>query len=277
MERPLNKMGMKQGLRWGLVLALAPMGLAHAGTCEFSGLANAGIEVSTWNETNADDGRHLVRENGELRRETLGVRARCRAWESTLTLSHAVGSRWYDGMTNRGAEFHTDSGVSHLEGAVQVLGAVSPNWSLGARLSDRTMRRTIESRGEVLGYPEHYRFHQAALGAKFDAPGPGGLQWSAQAWLGGGPSGTVDVRLPGFDPASLTLGANRMARLVFEVSRPFGNAGWSWQARAIHQQDRWRQGPAQALPRGGLLAGSALQPESRLTTAVIEGGVSYRF
>lgn len=232
---------------------------------------------SQWQEFNAQ-GQRLVDETGWLHGATLALAGDCTAWQWQAQWSHASGTRHYNGVSSVGAALQTRSQIQRNQ--LQLTGwlPMASTWALGTRLGWTQLDRDIASVGPVQGYPEHFRYADVAVGARFAVVEPNGTQWAVQAWLGGGPAGTLHLQLPRTDAANLRLGSSQKAQLGLTWERPASVLqGLSWHAGAQLQFERMRAGPSQALTRNGLLVGAAAQPQTRQTSAGLDVGLLYRF
>lgn len=236
-------------------------GTAAATVCDKLELGTlAGVQHSQWEESNAN-GVSLVRERGTLTSAGLQAAVRCSELDWTAQWTHSQGQRAYDGVTTTQAPLQTHS---QLRAQALVLAAWLPlrqGWSLGSRLGYRQIQRNIASSGNVLGYPERFRYFQAALGARYQAVFGERLRLTASGWLGGGPGGHVAVDLPRADPLTLPLGASTLLELGLQLDG--GQArlpGWAWQLGVTYRREQTRAGAPQLLTRNGVPVGVALQP-----------------
>lgn len=226
-----------------------------------------GVASSRWHEQDAQ-GRTLVRERGQL--PTLGLQASttCGAWTFAGHAALTGGQRGYDGVDSRGAALHTHSDLHDLHLTMDLLRAITPDAAVGVRLGHREIRRDIRGTGSVLGYPERFRYAQVALGARHVWRLTPALQLGVSGWLGGGPGGHMDLRLPTADAARLTLGASRYAQATLRLENTPGADAppqWHWGVELDWRHERLRGGPVTTLVRNGAPVGGAAQPATRLS------------
>ncbi|APW39224.1 hypothetical protein RD110_20055 [Rhodoferax koreense] len=261
-----------------LACALAPPALA--GSCGSPVLdANVGTERSRWSEFDGAGGR-LVKEGGWLKTVTVGAGLECAGWTWQGHVQHAQGNRDYDGRSNNGAPLQTSSDIRRQRLDLQAWRPGSEALAFGAQLNWTMLDRDIAGVGWVKGYPEQFRYLQAAVGARYAVSDIAGMRFGVEAWLGAGPAGHVTVQLPGFDEARLRLGRSQWARLGLSLSSTEAApqvAGWGWQLRLDLRQENTRAGQPQPLYRHGVLAGGAVQPKFRQTSVGLDAGLRYRF
>lgn len=268
--------GRLRGLFFWALAAAVPQ--AHALDCRPPALAAiGGQDMSRWEEFDARE-RSLVRERGQLTRLGLAGHIDCGALEGAAQLSRSRGQRAYAGETNFGSPFQTTSQLETRELRLHGLGALTERWALGARLGYREIDRTIEGRGNVLGYPERFAYWQGALGARFQTPLTDGVRLSLSHWVGGGPRGTVRVDLPNADPLTLPLGSSRVREWNLQLSGGNPSAsGWSWQAALDWRREEMGAGEARAVWRNGIPIGGANQPRTQQRLRSLTAAGVYRF
>lgn len=253
-------------------------GAAQACTAPTLGAA-MGVATSRWQEQDAQ-GRTLVRERGNL--PTLEMRATtaCEGWTLAGRAALASGRRGYDGVDSRGAALHTHSDLHDLQLSIDLLRTVAPDTAVGLRLVQREIRRDIRGTGTVLGYPERFRYAQLALGAQHRWRLTPSLQLGVTAWLGGGPGGHMDLRLPTADAARLSLGASRTAQATLRLGNtPAADAAdrWQWGAELGWRHERLRAGPVTTLVRNGVPVGGAAQPATKLSQLSLQATLGRQF
>jgi hypothetical protein len=281
MPSTFGEQGRNSGLFYGLVMLAAGWGgAAWSADC---GLPVAGAQLgvtrSTWEETSAL-GRLLVREQGTLRRASVTADGACQGWQWRLALARSTGERAYEGVSNTSAPIQTHSGLAITDASAQGWTPAWSGWSGGLRLTHRRIDRDIASTGTVRGYPERFAYWQAATGIRQVWALTPTLVLSGDGWLGGGPAGTMALRLPNADATELTLGSSRVAELGLQISSAASapdQTGWSWHARIDYQWQRMAAGPVKTLMRNGIPVGGAAQPATRQKTAGLGAGVQYRF
>lgn len=237
----------------------------------------AGPLRSQWREYGAR-GDLLVQELGTLQQAGVVATGQCAGWQVGARFAQARGSRHYAGLSTTGLGVESSSQVRQSELGIETLAHLSPRWQWGLRLAQHRLHRDIASAGPVQGYPEDYRYWLGAAGLQFNTGGGPGWQVGAEAWLGAGPAGRLDIKLPNADPASLALGRSRSAELAAQLRwSPAEPSRWQVNARvqwAVVESDA---GPAQALTRNGVLVGGAAQPRSRQSTLGLGVQVDARF
>ncbi|TNF62513.1 MAG: hypothetical protein EP306_03065 [Burkholderiales bacterium] len=250
-----------------VVTGLALSGPAAAIDCRGSALELAlGPERSHWEELDAD-GDSLLTERGWLTRTGLAAGVRCGAtqWEALWT--HSTGHRAYDGQTTTGVPVQTRSRL-RID-ALSVTGFVPLGegaWAIGGRAGWRQTDRLIASTDTAQGYPERFRAWQLAAGVRWRLHQARGWRLSATGWAGGGPAGTLAVRLPRADPLTLPLGSSRLLALGLRLeggAASDARAGWSWQLGLDAQSEVTGAGAARPVTRNGVPVATARQPEIR--------------
>jgi hypothetical protein len=264
-----------------LTLAGAASANAPAGfDCNAPALgASTGVTRSVWEEASAT-GRRLVREQGTLTRYGISADGACGAWQWRLALARSTGQRAYDGVSTTNFPIQTTSDLTITDASAQIWAHSLQNWSAGMRLNQRRLDRRIAGTGPVLGYPERFSYWQAAAGLRRELALAPGWVVSAEGWLGGGPGGTLDLRLPNADAAELKLGKSRLAEIGLQIESPalpVHLTGWSWHARADYQWQRMAAGDANVITRNGIPIGGAAQPETVQKALALSAGVRYRF
>lgn len=237
-----------------------------------------GVQHSQWQEFNAQ-GRKLVDESGLLRRVGLRLDGACTDWQWVAQWAQASGSRDYDGVSSANQPIQTTSRLRTQQLQLEAWLPVDPHWAWGTRLGWTQLDRDLASVGNVQGYPEQFRYVQAAMGGRYTLADLGGLRWTLSGWLGGGPGGTLYLQLPNTDAAHLRLGRSQLAQLGVQLELPAAEArsGWSWRLGWQVQQEQMQAGPAQAITRNGILVGGAAQPKTRQTSMGLDGTLRYRF
>lgn len=271
-------------LAQGRFCGLFALGAASAGAWALDCAAPqpsavVGVERSRWQEFNSQ-GRRVVDETGVLHRAGLRLDGDCSALQWAAQWSQARGTRDYDGVSSTNQPLQTHSRLQTTQAQLALWSPWNEDLALGARLDWTQVDRAIASVGRVQGYPERFRYLQAALGARYRLADLGGLQWTVQGWLGGGPGGQLRLSLPGADVARLDLGRSQWAQLELQLQPavlPSPLPGWNWQLRLQWQQEQMHAGTSQAITRNGLLVGGAVQPQTRQTRTGIEAGLQYRF
>lgn len=240
---------------------------------------DAGVWRSRWEEFNAQ-GRKLLREEGALQTQGLSLDSDCGAMHWTGRISQVKGWRNYDGVSSTDMPLQTNSKIEQQQARLVVLREVAEAWSLGASLGYRRIQRDIAGVGRVEGYPERFDDWQAAAGLRYALADWQGLKVVAEAWLGAGPKGSMLLRLPHADPATLRLGPSRMAQLGLQVSGKLAGGladRWGWQLRLEQVAERFAAGAGQAIFRNGILIGGAAQPEIHQSALSLLGVMRYSF
>ena len=241
--------------------------------------AHTGLTRSQWDETSAQ-GRLLVHERGTLKSAGITADGACERWQWRLALTRSTGVRAYDGVTSTNFPLQTSSDISITDASAQVWTPAIAQWSGGLRVNYRQLDRDIAGVGLVRGYPERFTYWQASAGLRHEVALGDGLVVTGEGWIGGGPAGTMLLRLPNADPAQLTLGASRLAEIGLQIGSPArapGDAGWSWHARVDYQWQAMAAGPATTLFRNGVPVGGAAQPATRQQALGVGAAAHYRF
>jgi hypothetical protein len=234
------------------------------------------VEESRWQETGST-GRRLVSERGTLRGVSLSLGMRCDGFDGLVRVLRASGSRDYDGVTSANAPIRTRSDVEQSGVELQGFVPLGANWSGGGRTTLRRTDREIIGVGRVQGYSERFVNADLAVGARF-AMAPGAAwSWAALAWLGVGPPGRVDLRLPGTDSAELRLGASRSLEFELQAKGALAAPGWQWQARLVHRREKWQAGEPQVITRQGVPVAGAVQPATRQSAWRLQAGLRFDF
>lgn len=267
--------GRSSGLFYGLVFAATTWaGPAWSLDCAAPAWgAQTGLTRSQWDETSAQ-GRTLVRERGTLKSAGITADGACARWPWRLALTRSTGARAYDGVTSTNFPLQTSSSISITDVAAQVWTPALARWSGGLRVNHRQLDRDIASVGLVRGYPERFGYWQAAAGIRHETALGEALVLTGEAWIGGGPAGTMTLRLPNADPARLTLGSSRLVEIALQLGSA---AGWSWHARLDYQWQAIAAGPVATLFRNGVPVGGAAQPATRQQALGVGAAVQYRF
>lgn len=240
---------------------------------------DAGVWHSRWEEFNAQ-GRKLLREEGTLQTQGLSLGSDCGAMHWTGRISQVKGWRGYDGVSSTAMPLQTSSKIEQQQAKLVVLREISQTWSLGASLGYRRIQRDIAGVGLVEGYPERFDDWQAAAGLRYALADWHGLQVVAEAWLGAGPKGSMLLRLPHADPATLRLGPSRMVQLGLQIGGKLSGGltdRWGWQLRLDQVAERFAAGAGQAIFRNGLLIGGAAQPETHQSALSLLGVLRWDF
>ena len=269
----------------GLLAVACLSGAAVAGPlCGAPVLAlDGGVQRSHWEEFNAQ-GRSLLREDGTLQVLGLSLGSDCSGVRWSARVGHAQGTRSYQGVTTLDAPIQTASRIEQTLGQIEALSPVGRNCSLGGRLGYRRIARDIAGVGDVLGYPERFADWQAAAGLRCTVAQSPALMLTLETWLGAGPQGTLLLRLPQADPATLRIGGSRLVQLGAQVGGRLATPGlaarqdaWTWQARLDYVAERFAAGASQAIFRNGVLVGAAAQPATRQSALRLEGALQYHF
>ncbi|MBA4342815.1 MAG: hypothetical protein C0423_11775 [Methylibium sp.] len=246
---------------------------------------------SRWDESDAQ-GRRLLRESGTLAGARFGLALRCAGWHGEADAGWRAGQRDYRGLSSSGAAIRTHSDIEERSLRVSLWRPLLPpsggrtELALGLRGEWRSLDRDLTSVGPVQGYPEQHRQAALALGLAAQqgnsSSAPAGWHWGAELWLGGGPRGTVDVRLPTADAARLRTGRSVFGEAALSLrsaSFAAGNrpAGWAHELRLSVRDERIAAGPSAPLWRHGVLVGSASQPRHRLVDAGLQATVVWRY
>ncbi len=288
-------------LLWGAASAALAGCISSLDSAEPWAALDAAVEHSRWQELDAQ-GHSLVRETGTL--QVLGLSVgldrgqaadhACQPLRWVLRLSHAQGRRDYQGVSSSQVPIQTASAIGRNMAQLLALQALTDAWSVAGRLSYRQTLRAMADSGPVLGYPERTTDWQAAATLRYGnqlGPGPGlglapgqGWRWSAEVWLGAGPRGSLLLRLPQADPASLVLGRSRLVQwgLVLESAEKDAayadlSKGWSGQLRLDYLFEQFGSGESTVIRRQGLPIGGAAQPAARQSALSLQAALRYRF
>lgn len=262
--------------QWLATLLLVAASSARA-ACQTPWLAlDAGIEGSRWEETGSL-GYTLVNESGTLRSVSLSLGTACDGFDGLVRVLRASGHRGYEGVTSVNAPVRTRSEIEQYGVELQGFVPLSAHWSGAGRAALRRTDREIIGVGRVQGYPERFVNAEVAAGARF-AMAPGAdWHWSAVVWLGAGPPGRLELRLPGTDPAELRLGASRSLELDLQAQGALAAPGWQWQARLTHRREEWQAGEPQVVTRQGVPVAGAVQPATRQSAWRLQAGLRIDF
>jgi hypothetical protein len=241
--------------------------------------ASAGLEHSRWDESGAQ-GRALLHEAGTLRTLGLGVGGQC--WDAPwqASVQQGRGTRQYRGVTVSNAPVDTESAITQYRLEFSALQPLGPALAAGARLGYHRIHRQIASAGVAQGYPERYTYWQAAAGAQLALHQGDAWQLVAQAWLGGGPPGRLQLQLPHADTALLRLGSSRLQQIgltLLDRAPADTQARWHWVALLDFRRERFGAGPAQVVKRQGVPIGGAAQPATRQLSSAIAVTVQHPF
>jgi hypothetical protein len=243
-----------------LAATLLAAGAPAAADCPAPWVAlGAGVEKSRWEETGSQ-GRRLVEESGTLRGASVSLGARCGGFDGLVRVAQAVGSRDYDGVTSANAPLRTRSDIGQFGVDFRGFVPLATHWSAAGRAVLRRIDREIASVGRVQGYRERFSNAELAAGARVATEPGAALSGSVVAWLGVGPPGRMELRLPGFDPAELRLGASRSLEFELQAGDARVAPGWHWQTRLGYRRERWQAGESRVLTRNGVPAAAAVQP-----------------
>ncbi|MBK4735091.1 hypothetical protein [Noviherbaspirillum pedocola] len=240
-------------LALGGALVCAP---AHA-QWEFH--AAAGMRQAETRELNRN-GDRLVHERGSLPGIEVGAARVFGDWKLGASGEIYGGRLDYDGRTQAGAAFATDTGTTQSRISIEVARRLSDALSLVGALEWDHWRRDIEGRGAVLGLRERYDAWR--------------LLGGAQVRLGQWPLGSASLRgllvlsapermqvrfeQDVFDTATLDTSNGVGARLALGLSRI---AGSGLDVEANYEWLRVARSDDAPLRRNGVVAGSVAQPE----------------
>jgi hypothetical protein len=238
---------------------------------------------SRWTETGAD-GRQLLREAGTLTGAALTLAAYCGRWQAELDLAARHGTRDYAGQSNGGMPVSTTASIEAQQLRLTALRFLEASqaggaWQAGLRVEVQRTARELASVGAVLGYPETHYQASLAVGLRGHGALPAassGWQWQSELWLGAGPTGRIELRLPHADAVTLRSGTSRSLEAAMGISHAMAS-GWEGGFRLSWREQRIAAGAASALWRGGVLVGAALQPEHRLGDAGLQLWLGRRF
>ena len=274
--------------RLGLLLLLVGLGAQQALACDGQPVATslqAGPTStdSRWTETGAD-GRQLLREAGTLTGAALTLAAHCGRWQAELDLAALHGTRDYAGQSNGGMPVSTTARIEAQQlrlTALRLLDAspMGGAWQAGLRVELQRTARELASVGAVLGYPETHYHASLALGLRGHGVLPAassGWQWQSELWLGAGPTGRIELRLPHADAVTLRSGTSRSLEAAMGISHAMAS-GWESGLSLSWREQRIAAGAASALWRGDVLVGAARQPEHRLADAGLQLWLGRRF
>lgn len=270
------------------LLLVAGGGAAAAGCASPEPGAALWLSHSRWDENDAQ-GRRLLRESGTLAGARLGLAMRCEGWHGEADAGWRGGQRDYRGLSSSGAALRTQSDIKERSLRVSLWRPLLPpsggrtELALGLRGEWRGLDRELMSVGAVQGYPEQHRQAALALGlAAQQGSASIGWHWGAELWLGGGPRGTVGVRLPTADPAQLRTGRSTFGEAAFSLrsarfaarDRP---PGWAHELRLRLRDERIAAGPSTPLWRHSVLVGAASQPRHRVIDASLQATAVWHY
>lgn len=252
---------------------------AHGHMCnEVAFSPELGTESSRWEEFSRT-GKHLVAEHGRLYSKGLMLSARCSVGDWSLAWSESSGSRDYSGVSNTGQPATTVADIRQqkITGSAHV--KAWEDVKFGGRVVHSAFHRNLQSTNTAVGYPEHFRFNELAVGVRYKKSL--GEHWVLQAdyWQGRIIPGQSKVAIPSFTPTTLQLGAGRSREIGFslEPKQHANEQGWTWSAALLVRHEKIEEGAPQALYRGSRLVASAVQPEIRLRTSQFLAKVNYAF
>lgn len=229
---------------------------------------------SDWQEFDAS-GRRLVHEFGILRGPEFVAGWRCGDWRFEARVSQFDGTRAYDGQTGGGVPAMSQSALRQQKGYLQASWRVTETWQLGGRLSGQTLWRDIASTAGASGYPERYDWAILSWGTQWETTlGPG--QLTLAAWRGSQSSSSMQVNLPGFDPAALPLGALHQTELALGWRTQLSPA-WHFHVHVRSLRTDMGAGADKIITRGGLPAGVAHQPRTSMVDRPLMIGLGYEF
>lgn len=259
-------------------LAAAACALSAQADCRApDAAASLGLAQSRWQEIDAD-GSELVQERGVLALQTLDIGLRCDTLRWQAQWQQLQGQRDYDGQTSSGAAARSTSGLRIRRLQLQALYPLNSQWSLGLRARATDIDRDIAGTAQALGYPEHFQYWQAGLGAQFSQAFSERSRLLLEAWFGFGPGGRLRLRLPVADEAELALGASRAASLQLAWEGEFETSPqWSWHTGLLVSREAIDAGAPSALLRNGVPFGAARQPRTVQSEGQWRAGLQYRF
>ncbi len=214
-------------------------------------------------------------ESGRLNGTELHISHRFGDWSWSGQWAQQQGSRDYLGETSLGQPIATNVAIS-----MRTLGASAayhwtPALSAALRLEHRRTDRIIASVGTAAGYPEQFNWLLASVGVRGQLELPGS-QLHGSVWWGLGPPATMQLSLPGRDPANLSSGRITQSEVQLAWVTPLGtdaslrvNTGW--------QETSVAEGVAAVILRSGVPVATARQPHTRMTHRPLGVGLEVRF
>jgi opacity protein-like surface antigen len=221
--------------------------------------AAAGLRHAGTTETNRD-GKQLVNENGTLPGIEAGAAYRLPNWTIGVSGEIYRGDLGYDGRTQTGAPFSTDTGTTQSRITLEVMREISDGLSLVGALAWDYWRRDIAGRATVLGLSERYDSWrvEAGIQARLAQYRFGALTARGSLLLSAPEKLEVRFEQGVFDPATLRTEKGTGARLALGLQRL---AGTGVDLEADYEWLRIPRSDDAPLRRNGIVAGSVAQPE----------------
>ena len=235
-----------------------------------------GTVGSQWREETSGGVIH-VKESGALAVATTAVTASHPLIDVTLRYEQLVGDRRYQGVTNQGQNATSSSDVKSGTLGMNLLKNVNSAWALGVAIDRVSMHRDIRSTSMAVGYPEHYKYILGKVGVQHRLNFTPELKLYTFVWLGRSFDESLLLRLPGFDPAQMSLGHGRTSELGWRLIKSFQDSRWQASLKLGYKKDQFKLGDATTLFKGGRIAGSAHQPAWQHALTHLSAEVSYGF
>lgn len=221
--------------------------------------AAAGMRHASVVETNRN-GSRLVEEHGNLPGLEAGAAYRFGPWKIGASGEIYRGDLGYEGHTQAGAPFATDTGTTQSRIGVEIAREVSDTLSLFGALAWDRWRRDISGRTPVLGLAERYDAWRLEAGARLKLAQYriGTLGMGASLLLSSPEHLEVRFEQNVFDAASLHTAWGSGARVAFGLMH---FAGTGIDLEADYEWLRIPRSGDAPLLRNGNVAGSLAQPE----------------
>lgn len=216
--------------------------------------------------------RELNREDGTLPGLRLTLRGSGQRYFARADISIHDGSVDYDGETQRGRSFETDTDTRLVSASAELggwVGARPGRWGAFLHFARRQWDRDIQGRGDVQGLFEEYRWTEAGAGVRRIWPMATDSVWRHEftAMAFAVTDGAIDValsRLVGsdLDDVTLSLGNEYGARLRYTAIRPLA-AGRSFWIEPYYEY--WEFGRSNTRPvtsNGAVTGGAVTEPRS---------------
>lgn len=221
-----------------------------------------GIERSVWQEF-SEQGKQLVREQGNLPFTALSTQLTCDRGTFALRGAVAQGVRDYSGVSNKGQALTTQSTLRNSELLLSYSYPINPQWEPYISAGISRSKRDIRSVGSVLGYPEEFQMFPVQLGIKW-RPMRLDNRLLLLAHAGSAFQPRVTVELPGRDALTLDLGRTLSAGVSAELE--LGQMARGQFVLATQwNSTRIARGAAGVVTSDGVPRGVAVQPRSQLT------------
>jgi|AntRauTorcE11898_2_1112593.scaffolds.fasta_scaffold03131_3 hypothetical protein len=231
------------------------------------------------------DGRELNREDGTLPGIRLTARGAGRRLFARADLSFHDGDVDYDGETQRGAPFRTDTDTRLVSASVELggwIGSRPGRWGTYLRLARCAWERDIQGRGNVQGLFEEYRWTEVGGGVRRVWPQAGTTGWRHELSATGFTvvDGEVDValsRLQGsdLDDTTLDLGSEFGLRFRYTAIRPLANGLRLWIEPYYEYWEFGRSNTRPITSNGMATGGAVTEPRSESQRLGLAVGLAF--